>query len=120
MIHLIQKVNDFIGCYCEELWKKDADAITQLFQLNSWGLPSSFIYVACLPVGRYWLWGKTPGGHKILLLGAETFGCHYFERCFILSAMRLYKVSFVKPPSEIIESGIKSITSKNNLLLLSM
>ena len=68
----------------------------------------------------YWLWGKTPGGRKILLLGAETFGCHYFERCFILSAMRLYKVSFVKPPSEIIESGIKSITSKNNLLLLSM
>jgi len=23
-------------------------------------LPSSFIYVACLPVGRCWLWGKIP------------------------------------------------------------
>jgi hypothetical protein len=25
-------------------------------------LLSSFIYVACLPVGRYWLWGKIPVG----------------------------------------------------------
>ena len=34
------------------------------FAFVSRGLPSSFNYVACLPVGRYWLWGKTPGGLK--------------------------------------------------------
>jgi hypothetical protein len=28
-------------------------------------LPAPFNYVACLPVGRYLLWGKTPGGRKL-------------------------------------------------------
>ena len=59
-------------------------------------------------------------GRKMLPSSSIMLVVSYFERCLILSAMRLYKVFFVKPPSEIIESGIKSITSKNNLLLLSM
>ncbi|TAL47174.1 MAG: hypothetical protein EPN92_05150 [Chitinophagaceae bacterium] len=37
------------------------------------GLPSSFIYVACLPVGRYWLRGKTPGGRNLFFSYKELW-----------------------------------------------
>jgi hypothetical protein len=36
-----------------------------IFLIRFYSFVASFNYVACQPAGRYWLWGKRPGGRKI-------------------------------------------------------
>jgi hypothetical protein len=47
----INKAFHIFGCYCEELWKKDADTGTPIVGTK---LPGSalFIQLYCLPAGR--------------------------------------------------------------------
>ena len=47
---LVQKVNSFLGCCCEELWKKDRITNSPVCPLHLFML--------------YLLRGKTPGGRK--------------------------------------------------------
>src|SRR5207344_1857854 len=72
---------------------------------------SSFIYVACLPVGRCWLWGKTPGGRKLNYpVNSISLQLRFFD--LILPKYKIFGASERAVAMSSLPSLLKSPTAK--------